>query len=152
MKEQLEKILLKVLEGHNGVFLLNSRGVNNEFEFIIDGEQPLGIHNIADITSQFNKIADEQFPTESYTTEIASPGADSPITDIRQLPKHIGRKFAIELNTGEKYNNAKLIEVNQDELTFVYYAQSKPKPKDKELSLTLNFNQIKNIHIILSFK
>lgn len=152
LKPQLKRILEDVLVNYEHIFLVDIHQHQNEFEFTLDGDQLLGIHDISSISRQFNKIADELLPEAEYSIDIATPGADSPIKLFRQYPKHVGREFQVTLNTDNQSFNGKLIAVEEPFLTFEFYKVEKPKKKDLPEQIKLTIDQIKQAQIILSFK
>jgi len=136
VQNQLEAIVAKVLEAHPHVFLVESIHGKQSHEFILDGDQALGIYDISEIGRAINHIADETMPEENYTLDVGSPGADSDIKLLRQYPKHIG----------------KLIAVNGNTLTIEHFISEKPKKSEKPVQTDIDYNQIKKANIILSFK
>lgn len=152
LKQQLKKIIEDVLINYEHIFLVDIHQHQNEFEFTLDGDQLLGIHDISSISRQFNKIADELLPEEQYSIDIATPGADSPLKTFRQYPKHIGREFEVRLNTTDETFKGKLIAAEEPHLTFEFFISEKPKKKDLPEQKTITIDQIKQAHIILSFK
>lgn len=151
VQNQLEAIVAKVLEEHPHVFLVESIHSKQSHEFIIDGDQALGIYNISEIGRAINHIADETMPEENYTLDVGSPGADSDIKLLRQYPKHVGREFNIVLTDETKYKG-KLIAVNGNTLTVEHFVSEKPKKSEKPVQTDIDYNQIKKANIILSFK
>ncbi len=148
---QLEEIVAKVLENHPGVFLVESRHIKTKHEFVIDGDQALGIYDISEIGRSVNHIADETMPDENYTLDICSPGADSDLKMLRQYPKHIGREFTVLLKDESTFNGH-LKAVDGQILRFEYFQNAKPKKNETPVVSDIEFENIKKAHIILSFK
>ncbi|MCC6817701.1 MAG: hypothetical protein IT245_02260 [Bacteroidia bacterium] len=148
---QLKAILTKVLEEHPNVFLVEAHHGNNTYEFVIDGDQPLGIYDISEIGRAINHIADETMPEENYTLDVLSPGADSDIKLLRQYPKHIGREFQVILSDESSFKGH-LRAVDGNQLNFEYFENTKPKKNEMPITRTVDFENIKKAHIILSFK
>ena len=121
------------------------------FRFYVDSAEVLSMKALADFTRQISTIIDESdFGDTPFTFEISSPGADNPLTDIRQFTKHVGRNFEIETTEGETFK-AKL-ETIVDQL---FHFQKEIKEKGKKLSyeaLILPYSSIKQATIIISFK
>jgi ribosome maturation factor RimP len=151
VQNQLEAIVAKVLEEHPGIFLVESIHGKQTHEFIIDGDQPLGIYDISAIGRSINHFADEAMPEENYTLDVGSPGADSDIKLLRQYPKHIGREFSIILKDDTELKG-KLISLEGEVLTIEHFENPKPKRHEKPVLKDINFNDIKKANIILSFK
>ncbi len=150
--QTLNEILNKVLEEHPGVFLVEARHNQQAHEFILDGDEAIGIATISGISRSLNHFAEEQIPAEeNYTIDVCSPGADSPLKLLRQFPKHVGRKFEISL-ADETIITGNLLSVDGETLTFEYFKSAKPKKNELMETLSVPYNQIKKATIILSFK
>jgi len=146
----LDEIVSGVLASNPAVFIVEVKHGKKQHEYILDGDKPLGIYDIADLSREINKLADEQMPEENYNLEIASPGADSPIRLFRQLPKHVGRTFEVELND-ESIFSGKLEKAEDGMLTFSIIPEKKKKGQEAQI-LEIPFQNIKKAHIIISFK
>lgn len=148
----LNQIVEQVLQEYPHVFLVKTTHHQTHHEYIIDGDQLLGIYDISEISRAINHKADEQLPDAHYELDVCSPGADSDIILIRQLPKHIGRSFHVVLKDDTTFNG-QLTAVHDDTIVF-----SPEKPKNKKQaaevpdSVSVTFNNIHKAHIILSFK
>lgn len=151
VQSQLEAIVAKVLEEHQGIFLVESNHKNQSHEFVLDGDKALGIYDISGIGRSINHMADEQMPDESYTLDVTSPGADSDLKLLRQYPKHIGREFNVVLKNGETLIG-KLTAVNGETLSFEHFVNPKPKRNETPVTTEVDFNNINKANIILSFK
>lgn len=151
VQSQLEAIVAKVLEEHQGIFLVESNHKNQSHEFVLDGDKALGIYDISEIGRAINHMADEQMPDESYTLDVTSPGADSDLKLLRQYPKHIGREFNVTFKNGDTLVG-KLIAVNGETLSFEHFANPKPKRNETPVITEVDFNNINKANIILSFK
>ncbi len=150
--QTLNEILNKVLAEHPGVFLVETRHQQQHHEFILDGDEAIGIANISAIGRSLNHFAEEQIPAEeNYTIDVCSPGADSPLKQLRQFPKHVGRRFEIILNDDSKIEG-KLISIEGENLSFEYFKSPKPKKNELPELLAVPFNNIKKATIIISFK
>lgn len=152
VSQTLNEILNSVLIEHPNVFLVEAKHHQQSHEFILDGDQPLGIATISAISRSLNHFAEEQLAAEEvYTIDVCSPGADSPLKMLRQFPKHIGREFEIIL-TDDTTFKGHLTAVNNEELSFAYFKSAKPKKSEEKENISIPFNQIKKATIILSFK
>ncbi len=152
LNNKLSQLLNEVLQQYPELFLIDENHNQSFHEFVIDGDAPIGIAQIASVSRQLNKLAEEQIPAEeNYSIDVTTPGADSPLKNIRQYNKHIGRNFNVIL-TDESQISAKLLAVENQELTFQYFENPKPKKTELPIEKAIPYNQIKQAHIILSFK
>jgi len=121
------------------------------FTFYVDSKEVLSMKALADFTKQVSTLIDEDdFGDTPFTFEISSPGADNPLTDIRQFPKHIGRNFDLIL-TSEENLIGRLEKIEDSNFFF----QKEIKGKGKKVSLEetiIPYSQIKQATIIISFK
>lgn len=121
------------------------------FRFYVDSEEILSMKNLADFTKHVSQLIDESdFGDKPFTFEISSPGADNPLTDIRQFPKHVGRNFEVLLNNEDSFKG-KLEKIEESSFFF----QKEIKEKGKKVSyeeIILPYSEIKQATIIISFK
>lgn len=69
----------------------------------IDADSTLSMEKITQFSRAVSKAVDEQDPGDhKFTLEIGSPGADQPLQNLRQLPKHQGRKVHAVLRDGRE--------------------------------------------------
>ncbi len=152
VSQTLNEILNSVLVEHPNVFLVEAKHEQTSHEFVLDGDEALGIATISAIGRSLNHFAEEQIPAEeNYTIDVCSPGADSPLKLLRQFPKHIGREFEIILKD-DTAMKGHLTNVNGDQLSFEYFTNPKPKKNELKSNISIRFDQIKKATIILSFK
>lgn len=123
------------------VFRGNDRNII--FQILIDGEKGLSADDCATVSRAVDEIIEkENLISSKYVIEVSSPGADRPLQDIRQYPKHINRKFEIKYTDNNETKNlkAKLVKVEGDSLTF-------DTGKDE---ITVEFNKIDKAQVIIS--
>lgn len=150
-EKELDEIITSVLDKHPGIFLVQATHKKQSHEYTIDGDKALGIYDVADVSREVNKLADERMPEENYHLEIGSPGADSPLLHLRQYPKHTGREFSVQTTDGREFSG-KLISVDNDTLSFESFKSAKPKKNELPEIISLHFTDIKKANIIISFK
>lgn len=138
-----------------GVFIVGqSHGLQGLYRYYIDSEGALNMLTLTELTRKVSALIDEaDLGDEAFTFEISSPGADKPLTDIRQFGKHVGRTFKIEPTEGEEFEGV-LKAVNGNVLSFEKKIVTKEKGKKTEtLEMTeIPFDQINSATIKLVFK
>ena len=68
---------------------------------VLDGEQGVGIDECAQVSRRLARRIDETYGEEaSYTLEVTSPGADQPLTNLRQYVRHAGRTLSLKMADG----------------------------------------------------
>lgn len=116
----------------------------------IDGDNGIDISACQKLSRHLSEKLDEQdFGAEPYTLEVSSPGADSPLLNPRQYPKHIGREFFIKLNAQTELTG-KLQTANSTQIE-ILIKDKKNLYKNAPLK-QIAFADIAEASIILSFK
>ena len=117
----------------------------------LDGPEGLAIQSCATISRRLARRIDEHYGEESaYSLEVTSPGADQPLTDPRQYPRHIGRSLALKLADGtEKTGTLTAATAEGVEIEEVI------KQKTKKTTLPavfFPFADIQEAKVVISFK
>jgi ribosome maturation factor RimP len=137
-----------------GAFVVgSSSGEKGLLRYYVDSEQVLTMNTLTEITRNVNKKMDEMdLGDEAFTFEVSSPGADNPLSDLRQYGKHIGRLF--ELETEDENLEAKLMEVKSSILVFEKTSIEKVGGKKTTITeqIEIPFEKIKKATIKISFK
>lgn len=120
------------------------------YRFYIDGQEAVTMNRLSAFTRHVSQKIDEgDFGDRKFTFEISTPGADKPLSDIRQLSKHCGRTLEIETTEGVKMD-AKLIAVESNQLHLEEQIPLKGK-KTETRPLTLDWDNIKSATIKITF-
>jgi ribosome maturation factor RimP len=151
VRQTLENITADILSQFDGIFVVEINQKHDNYEFVLDGDKPMGIYDISYFAREINRQADEQMPEAQYSLDVTSPGADSPLKLLRQYANHVGRNFQLSL-ADDSALKGKLIAVEGEKLTFEYYKNEKPKKNEAPEKVEIEFKQIKQANIILSFK
>ena len=146
--ENIKEITENVVR-NSGYFLvdfnLRGHGRNQVVEVYIDGRDYINADDCAEVSRELNiKLQDVFGHDESYRLDVSSPGIDRPLKFIEQFPKHLNKKFEIayKQNDDSQKTEAELIEVRDDELTFL--------TKDKK-EFIIRFKDIIKAKVLLSF-
>jgi len=124
------------------------------YSFFIDSAGQLNMKTITEITRNVSARIDEaNFDDTPFTFEVSSPGAEKPLTDIRQFAKHCGRTFEIQLKDSLVFEG-KLKTLNDDILEFEKKEPKKTNQKKTESTeiVSVPFDQIQSAIIKLVFK
>lgn len=87
----------------------------NHFKIVIDADLGVTADKCSTINRFINKKLEDINPEHSLSLEVTSPGAEKPLVNIRQYPKHTGRMLVINLKNGETVKG-KLKEIQQEKL------------------------------------
>jgi ribosome maturation factor RimP len=153
LSEQI-KALVEAEAATLGAFVVGkSSGEQGLYRYYVDSPETLSLNTLAEITRKVSKAIDEgDFGDDAFTFEVSSPGADRPLTDIRQFAKHAGRTF--EIATDDDKFEGKLLEANGNILSFEKQRTEKIQGKKQLITETLDlpFETIKTATIKISFK
>lgn len=87
------------------VFLLDVKKSGNKLLILIDGDSLVPIQKCVEISRLTGAWLEEQdidVIPGTFTLEVSSPGADSPLILPRQFPKHIGRLVEVRMKNEHK--------------------------------------------------
>jgi len=87
------------------VFLLDVKKSGNKLLILIDGDSLVPIQKCVEIsrlTGAWLETQDSELISGTFTLEVSSPGADSPLILPRQFPKHVGRFVEVRMKNEHK--------------------------------------------------
>ncbi|GAA4350708.1 hypothetical protein GCM10023185_08730 [Hymenobacter saemangeumensis] len=150
-------LLLEMLHdaiGENELFLVGltvSDSVMPKITVILDGPNGLGINECALISRRLNRRIEEHYGEEAvYSLEVTSPGADQPLSDPRQYPRHVGRTLALKLQDGTEKSGT-LTAATPEGVEIEEVIKSKTK-KTTLPAAFYPFGDIKEAKVVISFK
>ncbi|MFZ1291986.1 MAG: hypothetical protein WAR79_17950 [Melioribacteraceae bacterium] len=142
------KNIAQDIANERGLYLVNLviRGSNRQpnFEIYIDNKEGITTDLCAEFSREIKaRIETSEFSEYDYQLMVSSPGVDEPLIYLDQFYKHLNREFKISFNDGETIQSieAKLIQIVDDELTFLY--------KNEELKI--NYKNLKKAKVKISF-
>ena len=153
LAETIHSIVEKEASTHGAFVVGMSSGEKGLYRYYVDSAEQLTMNLLAEITRNVSRQIDEfELGEEAFVFEVSSPGADNPLTDIRQFQKHIGRTFELETTLG--IWEGKLTGVEGDAMHFDKTTTEKVGNKKQTTteSVHLPFNQIIKATIKISFK
>lgn len=116
----------------------------------IDGDKGVDIAACQKLSRHLSEKLDEQdYGAEPYYLEVSSPGADRPLVNVRQYPKHVGRELMVKLHAQTELNG-KLESVEEDGITLAL--KDKKKGYRDAAQKTVPFADIAEASVIISFK
>lgn len=150
LETKLKTLVEQEAPAHN-LFLVAHTGTPAGFyRFYVDGTEPVTMNRLSAFTRNVSQKIDEgDFGDRKFTFEISTPGADKPLSDIRQLPKHCGRTLEIETEEGVKMD-AKLIALEGTELQLEEIIVLKGK-KTETRPVQIAWENIKTATIKITF-
>ncbi len=140
----------------NGKYFVVDLSISNSkrnptLVLLIDSDEGISIDECAKISRKLgNDIETENVFETPFVLEVSSPGVDTPLANLRQYAKNVGRTIKFTKTDGEKVVG-KLnivtetgVEIQEEVL------KGKLKSIKKE-NTVLGFNQIKTAQVMVSF-
>lgn len=137
-----------------GVWLLEAKaqGASSKrlkLEVIIDSETGITHEDCRNVDAALDAlVATDNFLAELFAIDVLSPGADRPLTQLWQFPKHIGRTLEITLKSGEKHIG-KLRSITDTTIEFV--PTKHKKAKDEPQVTSVDFAEIASSVVQITF-
>lgn len=102
IRQALEASVLEPGQFLLKVHLSGQPGSRRKLTIWVDSTLGITVDDCAIISRQLGDLLDEQgWIEDAYALEVGTAGADAPLTDPRQYPKHVGRTLWIKLVDGE---------------------------------------------------
>ena len=150
---KVKDLLEKGLEERPDLFLIHfSVSSANAINITLDGDKGVVVDDCVFISRAIEHNIDrEEF---DFSLEVASAGATTPLTHVRQYKKNIGRTLVVKTNTNETFE-AKLSDADAEEITLNWKARE-PKPIGKgkvtvSKEVKIKYNDIEQAAVKLKF-
>jgi len=151
LKKQLLAFFEEVCQENENVFLIDfvKNPKTDDFTFIIDGDEPVRLSDIAHISKGISRRVDEELEEDlAFRFQVSTPGADKPLVNPRQYNKHLGRTIKV-VSTEDVEVEGELKAVSNAEIQIETPANKKKKIKAEVI--TVSFHTIKESTIKLAF-
>jgi len=126
-KEKVQTLLKSALEERLDLFLLSFEiSETNAIKIIIDGDNGVLVEDCMFISRAIEHNLDRE--EYDFSLEVASAGATTPLSHIRQYKKNVGRTLEVKAE-GEKFEGI-LVTANEEEVLLKWKARE-PKPVGK---------------------
>ncbi len=151
-QKRVLELLEEALEENKSLFVIDVKFSNsNKIDIIIDGDNGVNLKECIRINRYIENGFDRE--EEDFSLEVSSPDIVSPIKNIRQYNKNMGR--ILKVKTSEDKYEGTLIEVNSDNLLLEWKARE-PKPIGKgKVTVTkqarISFNEIVEAKVKIIF-
>ncbi len=152
---EFEKLIesgLRELEFED-TYLVDLKIKNNKIEVYLDSDGGVSFLKCQKLSRWLEAILDEnKVFGESYTLEVSSSGVGSPLKQLRQYPKNIGRIIDIK-HSIDKNSKGTLTKVEEDKIFVEYETKVKEGKKNKKVMVTdeIKFEDIIESKIKISF-
>ncbi|MEZ4854015.1 ribosome assembly cofactor RimP [Flavobacterium sp.] len=152
-KERVQELLKQALNENPSLFLIDfTINTENKIKVILDGDSGVSLQDCVNVSRVVEHNLDRE--TQDFALEVMSAGASSPLVNIRQYKKNIGRKLKVKTIEGSVLEG-QLTQANEDGFTLEWKARE-PKQIGKgketvEKKEALLYNQVKEATVIISF-
>ncbi|MDI9336899.1 MAG: ribosome maturation factor [Alphaproteobacteria bacterium] len=120
-------------------------------KIFLDGDNGISIAQCSYFNKKIKALLEEDvyFKNENYSLEVSSPGVDTPLKNVRQYYKNIGRTLAVTLNETPEKIEGTLTHVHADSIELEQLL-GKGKKQITQTS-TIFFNNIKESIVQIKF-
>lgn len=159
VEERVKELVLDKIADREDLFLIAVKMYQNgRLEVLVDGDQGVSIRDCADISRHVGfHLEEESIIPHAYHLEVSSPGIDTPLTQLRQYQKNIGRsvEVTIESEGNNLVREGKLLEVTDSVVTLEAVISNKKLPKGRKPAMEIveiPFESIITTKVLISFK
>lgn len=152
-RDTVKKLLEQGLEERPDLFLIEFEiASNNAISIVLDGDRGVQVEDCVFISRAIEHNIDRE--EHDFSLEVASAGATTPLTNIRQYRKNIGRELSVKTKDGQDIE-AELTEVKDDSIVLEWKSRE-PKPVGKGKVTVKNkkeiaFDAISEAKVIIKF-
>jgi ribosome maturation factor RimP len=152
-KNTVKTLLDKGLEERKDLFLISFDVLqNNAIKIVIDGDNGVLVEDCMFISRAIEHNLDRE--EQDFSLEVASAGATTPLSHIRQYKKHIGRVLEVKTIDNKKFE-ATLVNASKQEI-YLEWKTREPKPIGKgkvtvKKEVTLPYNDIVEAKVKIKF-
>ena len=128
LRNIIEKELENCLKNREDLFLIDMDiALDNSIKIIIDGDNGVTVEDCMYVSRSIEHNIDRD--KYDFSLEVTSSGAVTPLSNIRQYIKNIGRILVVKTRDDLKYE-AKLVEANSNQIS-LFWKQREKKPIGK---------------------
>ncbi len=151
-KEKVAELVNAALEERPSLFLIDlSISDSNKITVILDGDNGVNLQDCIDVSRAVEHNLDRE--EQDFSLEVASAGATSPLKNIRQYKKNIGR--ILKVKTAEGEIEANLTDAANDFIVLEWKAREPKKiGKGKETvqkKVEVPYGDIKEAVVVIKF-
>lgn len=151
-KDKVLALLNEALDERPDLFLLSCDiSESNVIKIIIDGDKGVLVEDCIFISRAIEHNLDRE--AHDFSLEVASAGATTPLSHVRQYKKNVGRTLAVKAE-GNKYEG-ELTSASEDNILLTWKARE-PKPIGKgkvtvEKQVTIPYKDITEAKVKIKF-
>ena len=152
-RDSVKVLLEEGLNQREDLFLVDFDVLaDNSIKIVIDGDNGVLVGDCMFISRAIEHNLDRE--EQDFSLEILSAGATSPLTNIRQYKKNIGRTLSVKTTSNEDIEG-KLTEVDDEKILLEWKARE-PKPIGKgkvtvKKQAELSYDTISKAQVVIKF-
>lgn len=152
LKEKVKELIDAALQENQSLFLIDfSVGADGTIKVIIDGDNGVSVEDCVSVSRAIEHNLDRE--EQDFSLEVTSCGIFSPLVNIRQYKKNVGREISVK--TTENFVEGKLISADENQIV-VQTQTREPKPVGKgKITITkehiISLESIKEAKLIVKF-
>ena len=152
-RDSVKKLLEEGLNQREDLFLVDFDVLgDNTIKIVIDGDNGVLVEDCMFISRAIEHNLDRE--EQDFSLEVLSAGATSPLTNIRQYKKNIGRTLSVKTTSNEDIEG-KLTEVDDEKILLEWKARE-PKPIGKgkvtvKKQAELSYDTISKAQVVIKF-
>ena len=146
-KDHIRRLVTGFISG-TGIFLVDVRlSSTGRITVLIDRPEGVRIEDCVSISRQINSELGEE--AGDYELNVSSPGLDMPLLVPEQFIKNEGRMVDVTTGEGERLKG---VMMNVTAGGFDLQTETKQKKEKVTVVRSFNFEDVKTVKIIISFK
>lgn len=153
LREKVTQLLQEAMDENPSLFLisLDIQG-NNEIKVAIDGDNGVTVQDCIAVSRKVEHNLDRE--EEDFSLEVMSVGATTPLQQIRQYKKNVGRSLEVKTKANTKIEGT-LEEATDESVTLTWKARE-PKPVGKgkvtvQKTETIPYKDIVEAKVMIKF-
>ena len=123
-KEKVNQLLVEQLLEKPSVFLIDLN-ISDSYKITVtlDGDNGVVLQDCIDISRAIENNLDRE--EQDFSLEVASAGVSSPLKNLRQYKKNVGRSLRVK--TATQTIEAELVEANEENIVLTWQAREPKK-------------------------
>ena len=152
-KNTVKDLLDKALEEREDLFLVDfDVNENNAIKVVIDGDNGVKVDDCIAISRAIEHNLDRE--EQDFSLEVASSGATTPLSHVRQYKKHVGRTLSVKTKDQQSYK-AELIGQDDSGIQLSWKTRE-PKPVGKgkvtvRKEANIKYDDIMEAKVVIKF-
>lgn len=151
VENRVKELVEEKLADRPDLFIVSISMHANRLTVLLDGDNGIGIADCVAVSRHVGYHLEEENTIDTaYNLEVSSPGIDTPLKDIRQYRKNVGRRVQVKQTDGKK-REGQLEDVSDEGIQITEKIKPEKGKKMTEQQAFIPFDQITETKVIISF-